>query len=181
MCGHGRWAGARWHVVIPLGVLFLQGCQYDPYAHTFTTAKPETSAVAGRYVLTKQTVVSGGLTSPQVRPCAVELAADGTFTATNVPPRRQGGLPPSSLDFLVSGSGTWRLAELGTVAGYFRKGKRYWGVVLESRGAYVLEPARLTGDRPPYGLIFTVGDGDAGAVMILQREEPAGDTRGRAG
>ncbi len=160
----------------------LAGCQYDPYARTFTTEKPETSAVVGRYVLTKQTVVNGGLPAMQGRPCVVELAADGTFKATNVPPRWQGGTALSSLDLLVSGSGTWRLAELGSVAGGFRKAKPYWGVVLESRGAYVLESAKLTGAKPPYGLIFTIGDGDAGTAMILEKETPerAGDgSKGR--
>ncbi len=169
----GRAAG----LLLGCAVLLLQGCQYDPYAHTFTTEKPQPSAVVGRYVLKEQTVVSGGLSAMQGRSCVVELAADGTFKATNAPPHWHGGPAVSSLDLLVSGSGTWRLDELGTVAGGFRKPRPCWGIVLESRGAYVLEPAKLTGDKPPYGLLFTIGDGDAGTVMILEKEtlERAGD------
>jgi hypothetical protein len=149
-------------------MLLLQGCQYDPYAHTFTTDKPQTNAVVGRYVLKDQTLVSGGLAAMHGRPCVVELAADGTFVATNVPPGVFGAPPISSLNSLVSGKGTWQLASVGGVDNGTGKIKTHWGVHLESQAPQIDSPG-FTGDRPPYGLIFTVGDPDSGTVMLLER------------
>jgi hypothetical protein len=107
------------------GRILLQGCQYAPYAHTFTTQQPQTNAVVGRYVLKDQTVASGGLSAMQGRPCIVELTVDGTFTATNIPPFVFGAPPISSLSSLVSGSGTWRLDSVGSVDSGSGKLKTY--------------------------------------------------------
>ena len=151
-----------------VAMALLQGCQYDPYAHTLTTEKPQTNAVVGRYVLKDQTVVSGGLTAMQGRPCVVELAADGTFTATNVPPLVFGAPPISSLSSLVSGAGTWQIDSVGSVGNGSGKLKTHWGVHLESQAPQMQSPG-FTGDKPPYGLIFTIGDPDSGTVMVLER------------
>jgi len=175
-----RWGAASGYLVVLLGIVgaafalmvLAQGCQHDPYAHSFTTEKPQADDVVGRYVLTKQTVVSGGSSAMQGRPCVVVLAADGTFKATNVPPYERGAPPISSLDALVSGSGTWQLDQVGSIGGGFSKQKPHWGVWLTARGRPVASPG-FTGDKPPYGLIFTIGDGDAGTVMILERAEPS--------
>jgi len=149
-------------------VVLLQGCQYDPYAHIFTTEKPQTNAVVGRYLLKDQTVVSGGLSAMRGRPCVVELAADGTFVATNVPAFVFGAPPITSLDSLVSGRGTWRLESVGGVDNGSGKIKTCWGAHLDSQSPRIQSPG-FTGDRSPYGLIFTIGDPDSGTVMILER------------
>jgi hypothetical protein len=147
--------------------LVLHGCQYNPYAHTFTTEKPNSGDVVGRYLLKDQTIVPGGVSAMRGRPCEVVLAGDGSFTATNVPPPFEFGTPAiTSLDSLVSGSGTWRFEILGTVDDT----KDHWGIRLGSLEK-PLTYAGLTGDKRPYGLIFTVGDPDAGTVMILHRSE----------
>lgn len=151
-----------------LAVAFLQGCQYDPYAHTFTTEKPQTNGVVGRYVLKDQTVVKGGLSAMQGRPCAVDLAADGTFVATNVPPFVFGAPPVTSLSSLVSATGTWRLNSVGGIDNGTGKIKTHWGAHLDSQSPQIQSPG-FTGDKPPYGLIFTIGDPDSGTVMILER------------
>ena len=150
------------------GLVLLLGCQYDPYAHTFTTEKPQTNDVVGRYVLNGQTIVSGGLSAMQGRNCFVELAADGTFVATNVPPFVFGAPPITSLSSLVSGAGTWRLESVGGVDSGTGNIKTHWGVRLESQPIQFDAPG-FTGDKPPYGLIFTIGDPDSGTVMILER------------
>jgi len=146
----------------------LQGCQYDPYANTFTTEKPQTNAIVGRYMLKDQTVVSGGLSAMQGRPSFVELAADGTFVATNVPPFVFGARPITSLSSLVSGRGAWQLDSVGGVENGTGKIKTHWGVHLGSQSPQIQSPG-FTGDKPPYGLIFTIGDPDSGTVMILER------------
>lgn len=83
-------------------------------------------------MLTRQTLTPDGLAALQGKRCTIELRADGTFTATNVPP--------------------WK----------------HWGVYLES-DAVDLDPPGLTGRKPPYGLIYTLGDPDSGDAMIFER------------
>jgi hypothetical protein len=151
-----------------VAMALLQGCQYDPYAHTFTTEQPQTNAVVGRYVLRDQTVVSGGLSAMQGRPCVVELSADGTFVATNVPPFVFGAPPLNSLSSLVSDRGTWRLDSVGGVDNGTGKIKTHWGAHLDSQSFQIQSPG-FTGNKPPYGLIFTIGDPDSGTVMVLER------------
>jgi hypothetical protein len=72
--------------LILLLVLVLAGCQYDPHAHLYTTDKPETTNVVGSYVLASQSLTPGGLAALHGKTCSVELRADGTFIASNVPP-----------------------------------------------------------------------------------------------
>jgi hypothetical protein len=97
------------------------------------------------------------------------LRADGTFEATNVPPRDVKFPGPDFLSTLVDGSGTWRVDVIGAVDDGWRT-KKVWGVYLESSTAR-MAPAHLVGQRPPYGLIFSVGDPDSGEAMVL---EPTG-------
>jgi len=151
---------------LPVALVF-HACQYDPYAHTFTTEKPKAGSVVGRYELQDQTIVSGGPSVMQGRSCVVVLAADGPFTAPNVPPFEFGAPPISSLDSLVSGSGTWRLESVGSIDSGFGEPKTHWGVRLGSLD-HPLAFAGFTGDKAPYGLIFTIGDPDTGTVMILK-------------
>src|SRR5262245_42205044 len=96
-------------------LLLVTGCQYDPHAHLYTTDKPEITNVVGSYVLTTQTVTSGGLAALRGKTCSIELRADGTFIATNVPPWQDGFPPTNFFDTLISGSGTWRVGSVGSV------------------------------------------------------------------
>src|SRR5262245_22953460 len=94
-------------------LLWPTGCQYDPHAHLYTTDKPESTNVVGSYVLTSQTLTRDGLAALRGKPCLIELRANGTFIATNVPPW-QSGLPRTNFfDTLISGSGTWRIDSVG--------------------------------------------------------------------
>jgi hypothetical protein len=162
-----RSAIIRFLLGLTLMVLF-QGCQYDPYAHLFTTEKPQTSNVVGRYTLKDQTLTSGGLSALGGRSCLVVLAANGTFTATNVPPSVFGAPPTNFLGSLVTGSGTWRIDRVGGVDNGRGSVKTHWGIYLDSQ-ATKMQPPGLTGNKPPYGLIYTLGDPDSGTVMIFER------------
>ena len=73
-------------------LLSLTGCQYDPHAHLYTTDMPETTNVVGSYVLTSQTLTRDGLAALKGKACLIDLLADGTFVATNVPPWQDGFL-----------------------------------------------------------------------------------------
>jgi hypothetical protein len=145
-----------------------QGCQYDPYAHLYTTEKPQPADVAGHYTLTSQTVTTGGLSVLTGRHCVVELRPDGTFTASNVPPWEIGSPGTNFFNVLLSSSGTWSVGSVGSVDDGRRPLKTHWGVDLNSETAKI-RPAGLTGKKPPYGLIFTLGDPDSGTVMILEK------------
>jgi hypothetical protein len=151
--------------------LIFGGCRYDPNAHLYTTQEPLAKDLVGTYILKQQTATSGGLSALGGRLAVIRLAADGSFVAANVPSgalkvasEKDASVPTE----LLSRSGRWRIAPVGGVDNGFGE-KLHWGVYLDSPTADVA-PAGLTGVRPPYGLIFTLGDPDLGQSMILERQ-----------
>ncbi len=144
-----------------------QGCQYDPFAHLFTTTRPDSADVVGHYILVKQTVCSDGLSVIQGKFCAIEIRADGTFVATNVPPRATGGPGTNFFASLLDANGRWRIDSVGGVDSGWGKPKTHWGIYLDATEK--LMPVGLTGQKPPYGLIYTLGDPDGGQVLMLER------------
>jgi hypothetical protein len=148
-------------------MLLIQGCQYDPHAQLYTTDKPQESDVVGRYTLTSQSVTRDGLAVMHGRPCVIELRVDGTFSATNVPPLLLNSPDTNFFSTLISGSGTWRLASVGSVGDGSGSVKTHWGVNLDSVANF--QPVGLSGAKPPYGLIYTLGDPDEGLALILEK------------
>lgn len=151
-------------------VLMLSGCQYNPYAHLFTTTQPQQEDVAGSYVLTQQTITPAGLSVLQGQPCVLELRSDGTFSATNYPTWTD-GFSPGSGQFVaaISTAGRWSSETVGTVSDG-RTSQKYWGVRFAEANVE-LDSLALTGKVPPYGLIMTYGDPDSGTVMIFERKK----------
>jgi hypothetical protein len=171
--GAGPLAWIVSHYIMRISLLFAlmllgQGCQYDPQAHLYTTAKPQIPDVVGRYILMSQTITRDGLAAFQGRACVVDLRTDGTFTATNVPPWEMGAPATNFFSTLLTGSGTWRIDSVGGVDDGSRPIKTCWGIYLDSQTGKMM-PVGLTGQKPPYGLIFTMGDPDSGDAMILER------------
>jgi len=69
------------HLVL-LALLFA-GCQYDPHAHLYTTNEPKEQDAVGTSVLDDLHLPQEcGTAHPDI---AVELRADGTFIAINIP------------------------------------------------------------------------------------------------
>lgn len=153
-----------------LTLLLVLGCQYDPHAHLYTTDKPETMDVVGSYVLASQSLAPGGLTALRGKTCSIELRSDGTFVATNVPPWQDGFPHANFFDTLISGSGTWRIGSVGSVDDGRKPLKTHWGVYLDSPAAR-FAAVGLTSPKPPYGLIYTLGDPDSGEALILKRKK----------
>jgi hypothetical protein len=152
-----------------LAVLFgVTGCQYDPYAHTYTTEEPKASHLVGSYNLTEQTVTPGGLAALKGRPCRIELHEDGTFAATGLPRSTFTVATPHFFNRLSDAEGTWRIDRIGAVDDRIGPLKDYWGVRLDTDPARILTIG-LMGDGPPYGLIITIGDPDGGDVLIFQK------------
>jgi len=148
--------------------LLVSGCQYDPHAHLYTMARPQTADVVGRYALVSQTVTTDGISALDGKLSVVELRTDGTFSASNVPPYPLFGSPDAGvLKSLVSAAGSWRVGKVGSVddGGSL---KTHWGIYPES-GTVRLQSAGLTGQKAPFGLVFTVGDPDSGHAMFLER------------
>ncbi len=155
-------------VLAILGAVLSTGCQYNPYAHLFTTEKPKEADVAGVYALAEQTVTADGLSVVDSRPCSVELRSDGTFTATNFPFWRDTSPAVYVLDRQETRSGRWRLDSVGSVDDGSGNLKTHWGVYLDSTGIE-LWTLGLTANKAPYGLIDTIGDPDSGTVMRFNR------------
>lgn len=148
--------------------VLLVGCQYDPYAHRFTTVKPKGADVAGSYSLTQQTITRDGLSVLRGQSCQLDLRANGSFALTNYPTWSEAfSATNGQLVGLISTTGRWSCATVGTVSDG-RTSKEHWGVVFSESGQK-LESLSLTGQAPPYGLIMTHGDPDAGTVMIFKR------------
>ena len=147
-----------------LSVTCVAGCQYDPHAHRYTTAKPLQRDLVGTYVLESETMLQSDASELNGQRCMVELHADGTFAAVNVPPFRSDS-GPRFFARLRSGIGKWRVDPVGTVD-TGGQSKTVWGVYLDSPAE--LRPAHIAGQTPPYGLIFSVGDPDSGEVLILK-------------
>ena len=154
---------------IVAALTLLVGCQYDPYAHLFTTVKPKSEDVAASYLLTQQTIEPGGLDLLKGRQCVLELHGDGTFSATNYPTWSE-AFSPGAGKFVtaINTSGRWSLDTVGTVSNG-GKSQSHWGIRF-SDASKPMDSLALTGKTAPYGLIMTYGDPDSGTVMILEKK-----------
>lgn len=151
-------------------VVLITGCQYDPYAHLFTTAQPKREDVMGSYVLTQQTITQGALSFLQDRQCLLDLESDGSFTLTDYPTWTE-PFSPTNGQFLavISTTGRWSCDTVGTVSDG-RRSQSHWGIRFVDTNSKI-ESLALTGKAPPYGLIMTYGDPDSGQVMILEKKK----------
>jgi hypothetical protein len=152
-----------------LSVVLVLGCQYDPHTGRYTTAKPVAKSLAGRYVLSEQHLNSEDAAALRGRECVIDLRADGTFSAMNVPIWELGPKSDRLADRLASSHGTWRIERVGQIDGGWFGVKDHWGVYFDSSPT-MLEPVGLMGAKEPYGLIYTIGDPDSGEAIMLERE-----------
>ncbi len=143
--------------------------QYDPYAHLLTTEKPNEVDVIGTYVLTEQTLTTNGLDFLQGEPAKIEILPEGRFTAKNFPTWQESPGGRYEFNQLITVDGTWKIEMVGGVYNGSTDGnyKKVWGLDFSR----TIDSASFTGDRPPYGLIFTYGDPDRGTVMIFRFEK----------
>lgn len=154
-------ARGRSKFVLALLILVTLAClgPYDPYAHLLTTKEPDTADVTGLYILTEQTLTEGKLNFLQGKQATIELKPDGTATLSNFPLWLELGMS-YKFDRFLSGTDRWQVERVGLLS----SGDDIWGI-----GFSQITSASLTGDQPPYGLIFTYGDPDSGDVMIFEK------------
>ena len=100
----------------------------------------------------------------------MDLRADGSFALTHYPTWGEAfSATNGQVIGFVSTTGRWGCARIGTVSNGWT-GKKFWGVVFSESG-HNLESLALPREAPAYGLIFTYGDPDTGAVMIFERKQ----------
>ena len=145
-------------------LLALNSCQFDPHAQLLTTNEPAREDVIGTYVVDRillpKNLIVGNLNT------TVELHADGTFTAINVPPPID-FLPKSDFNsVLIQSTGKWEIGKTGTQDPGARP---IWGVYLRDQSIKLLS-ANFTGEKMPYGLLFQIGDPDSGYAIVLKKQ-----------
>lgn len=145
-------------------LVLLWSCQYDPHAHLYTTSPPEEGSIPGVYTLARYDLAANiPIEHHNVK---LTLFPDGKFTATNIPPWTLSGPDSNFFSTLLSGHGKWELGTLGTLD---PGAKKIWGIYLRDEEDR-FHPANLSGDKAPYGLIFTLGDPDMGDAVILRKQ-----------
>ena len=156
----------------------LGGCQYDPHAHLLTLTEPKPQEVVGTYIVDRfdfPPELAG-----ESADITVELRVDGSFSATNVPPW-QLELPGTGFSkTLLSGTGKWVIAKMGQLDPgahpiygiYLRNGPPRTSPAPPGEDPLkgLMAPADFTGEKPPYGLIFQIGDPDSGCAILLKRK-----------
>lgn len=146
--------------------LLLVGCQYDPFAHEFTKAQPQESAVVGLYVPDRETTkhLRDTLRVTVHHDASLIINADHTFVARELPNFWIGHTFDCVTGGIENWSGTWSV----------RRDQEWWAVYLHitSRNgqptSYQL-PAMLRRERPPYLLHLTIGDPDSGDAFAFER------------
>ena len=142
--------------------------QFDPYADLLTTKEPDTADVLGTYVLKEQTLTDENLDFLQGKQATLEISANSTFTTTNFPIwLEKTDITDYKVNKLLSVTGEWKIGKVGSVSSDGNDIKSIWGIHFSGE----IDSAGLTGDKPPYGLIFTYGDPDNGDVMIFEKAE----------
>ena len=145
----------------------LPGCPHDPYAHSYTSAKPSESDLVGTYLLSEESsrlvAERGGY---EKRPASIILEDKGVLRFANVPDwwNTSFGKPGGQFDSAV---GRWKVE---------RKQDRWWALgitfprespLASVGGSPVVFCAwiMLVGERPPYVLHLSIGDPDEGDAM----------------
>lgn len=149
----------------PLALFLLLvsvACQYDPFAHQFTSVKPIDEDLVGQYELDDESIEMLRRHNLPRPPSRFVLQRDGTFAISDVPTCwREAGQCSRNLE---SANGTWQVV----------KENEWWVVrlhlveVQRQTTDYGMD-AHVRGDRPPLLIHFTVGDPDAGQALAFRK------------
>jgi hypothetical protein len=155
-------------------ILFLTtlfSCQFAPYAHIYTTEKPNEADLIGEYSFQFQTVdtlnisLNSKLRDSIIIP-KIQINGDGTYNVKDLPVF-EFHLPTEFKD-LISETGKWNvIADKifdgdGNITGYFYK--------IELNGLpFEVKKVGLMNNKPPHKLIFGFGDPDQGHVMVFEK------------
>lgn len=154
-------------ILLPLSLVILMGCRYDPHAHLYTTEEPKVSDVIGTYKLSSETLNKSDLSELEGKECMLELFADGTFKGTNIPPFSNENPGVAYFSSLVTVTGAWQITTTGSVDNGFSL-KKVYGIAFKSGSIELAQPT-FSGKKSPYGLIYTLSDPDAGEALLFER------------
>ena len=151
-----------------IACVILAGCQRDPFSDQYTTSRPREEEVIGQYTFSRDTVTWGK--SAAIKSCRLELSADGTFVATNLPRAEFPGRGSDYLGDVVNASGKWRIDSVGGGEDWRGRILTHWGLYFDATSANLnIQRAGFTGHKPPYGLIFSFDDPDRGMAVFLRK------------
>jgi hypothetical protein len=155
-------------LMIACVTIVASSCQYDPFAHEYTRARPASAAtIVGTYALDRESIKmlkrNYNVTAPR---SLLQLRNGGTFELREIPNCWRSDAKCTSRT--ESATGTWELA----------KHQEWWEIRLRCRTINGTATdygvgAMLRGERPPYVLHFVVGDPDSGEGLALTRKSPA--------
>jgi len=163
-------------LAIPI-LLFIAGCQYNPFAHRFLTREPSPDEVVGQYSLTEVYVdmVESGL-SERIRGASstptITLHPDGTAILSGFPFFKE---QEHTFDYKFTGfediTARWEISSVGGVSSGGDDYKKVYGLrLILSDGRVLFDSPSLTGDKKVDGLIFTLYDGDQGQILGYKKE-----------
>lgn len=160
-----------------IGILLLTilvSCQYDPFAHKYTTLEPKAQNLIGTYVFDKQTAdyeitefrdsVNNQIVDPIIR-----INSDGTYEVINLPVFEAYDTPLDAYYLgLISKKGNWEISTVGSIGDGSGNIKNHWGIYIPELPRE-LRNVGLMNNEAPYGIIFGFGDPDAGQAMIFKK------------
>ncbi len=158
-------------IFVTLIMIFSISCQYNPYAHKYTTIEPNESEIIGNYVFEKQTVdyniteFKDALKNKTVIP-KIEIKSDGTYNVVHFPVFKTWN---PTFNGLITNSGKWNKTTIGSIDSGNGELKEHWGMYFNElpRESQIVG---LMNKKYPYKLIFGFGDPDEGNVMIFKKE-----------
>lgn len=168
---------------LKLGILIValasvSGCQFDPYADDYTRSKPKKSDLIGTYFLSGQTLNNTPIEQLKARdgsspsPHKLILRSDGTFSILNMPMWvgnwANGSSDEWSISKFKSGFGKWDVQVVGSVGEGSGKVVDVWGLDFSSANISI-GSVTLSGEKPPYSIIFGYGDPDGGDAMTYEK------------
>lgn len=151
-------------VVFTILTVLVLACQYDPHGNLYTTTNPKEEDIPGTYILYRYDLPTDIII--EHNNVKLTLFPDGTFKGINIPPNTLSSPDKNFFSTLLSGDGEWKLGTIGTLG---PGQKKIWGVYLRDSEDRFHSPS-LTGEKAPYGLIFTLGDPDTGDAVILRKQ-----------
>ena len=139
----------------------------DPFVAEYVTDRPNEAVLPGVYHFKWQTLTDDDPADFQGARITVEIRADGSFSAENLPLWRETTAGQYQLERLATLNGNWRIEARGVVA----DGDSFRDIWTLNLG----QPAgrtHLTKAAAPHGLLFQYGTPHSGDVMYFEQDTP---------
>lgn len=142
-------------------VALFSGCGGDPRAYYYTTQKPSSGDIVGRWTIDKeQTERCGPKVDFEIPSVVFEFADDGTFTMKNMPDKWCAQHHSQYRSLGEAGHGTWAV----------KKHQEWWAleICINSNGTSCHE-LMLAGNSPPKSLHYVISDPDLLEGLVFKK------------